>query len=103
MDLIAKEELEKEIVEKTSFFTKIFEVLAKKQRRRREIFLKMVVFMLKMLRKKETITTFKHVFLGKTTTIVALVRCLLRLGRSVLLTAYTNSAVDNMVLRLKKV
>uniref|UniRef100_A0A914CZG4 DNA replication ATP-dependent helicase/nuclease n=1 Tax=Acrobeloides nanus TaxID=290746 RepID=A0A914CZG4_9BILA len=39
---------------------------------------------------------------GKTTTIVALVRCLLRLGRSVLLTAYTNSAVDNMVIRLKK-
>ena len=40
---------------------------------------------------------------GKTSTIVALVQCLVAIGKSVLLTAYTNSAVDNMLLRLKKV
>lgn len=40
---------------------------------------------------------------GKTSTIVGLVQCLVKLGKSVLLTAYTNSAVDNMLLRLKEV
>lgn len=40
---------------------------------------------------------------GKTSTIVCLVRCIVELGRSVLLTAFTNSAVDNMLLRIQKV
>uniref|UniRef100_A0A7E4ZZ34 DNA replication ATP-dependent helicase/nuclease n=1 Tax=Panagrellus redivivus TaxID=6233 RepID=A0A7E4ZZ34_PANRE len=40
---------------------------------------------------------------GKTSTIVALVQYLVALGKSVLITAYTNSAVDNMLLRLRKV
>uniref|UniRef100_A0A914YQ13 DNA helicase n=1 Tax=Panagrolaimus superbus TaxID=310955 RepID=A0A914YQ13_9BILA len=40
---------------------------------------------------------------GKTSTIVALVQCLVALEKTVLLTAYTNSAVDNMLLRLKEV
>uniref|UniRef100_A0A0N4UJX3 DNA replication ATP-dependent helicase/nuclease n=1 Tax=Dracunculus medinensis TaxID=318479 RepID=A0A0N4UJX3_DRAME len=40
---------------------------------------------------------------GKTTTIVILLQCLLILDRSVLLTAYTHSAVDNILLKLMKV
>uniref|UniRef100_A0AC35FII6 DNA replication ATP-dependent helicase/nuclease n=1 Tax=Panagrolaimus sp. PS1159 TaxID=55785 RepID=A0AC35FII6_9BILA len=40
---------------------------------------------------------------GKTSTIVGLVHCLVALGKTVLLTAYTNSAVDNMLLRLKEI
>ncbi|KAL5016164.1 hypothetical protein ScPMuIL_005753 [Solemya velum] len=39
---------------------------------------------------------------GKTSTIVALVRVLQTLGRTVLLTSYTHSAVDNILLKLKK-
>ncbi|XP_078576312.1 DNA replication ATP-dependent helicase/nuclease DNA2-like isoform X2 [Branchiostoma floridae x Branchiostoma japonicum] len=39
---------------------------------------------------------------GKTTSIVALVRILLACGNSVLLTSYTNSAVDNVLLKLTK-
>ncbi|KAI8520978.1 Tripartite DNA replication factor [Branchiostoma belcheri] len=39
---------------------------------------------------------------GKTTSIVALVRILLACGNSVLLTSYTNSAVDNVLLKLSK-
>eukprot|EP00057_Strongylocentrotus_purpuratus_P020670 XP_011675144.1 PREDICTED: DNA replication ATP-dependent helicase/nuclease DNA2 [Strongylocentrotus purpuratus] len=39
---------------------------------------------------------------GKTTTIVALVRILVACGMSVLLTSYTHSAVDNILLKLLK-
>ncbi|GFO46497.1 hypothetical protein PoB_007300200 [Plakobranchus ocellatus] len=39
---------------------------------------------------------------GKTSTIVALVKILQLLGLSVLLTSYTHSAVDNILLKLKK-
>jgi len=42
-------------------------------------------------------------FVGKTSTIVALIRVLVRLNRSVLLTSYTHSAVDNILLKLKQV
>ena len=42
-------------------------------------------------------------FVGKTSTIVALVKVLNELGYSVLLTSYTHSAVDNILLKLKKV
>jgi hypothetical protein len=45
----------------------------------------------------------KTVFPGKTSTIVALVKVLNELGLSVLLTSYTHSAVDNILLKLKKV
>merc|ERR1719510_1837093 len=37
---------------------------------------------------------------GKTTVIVALIRLLLTLGKSVLLTSYTHSAVDNVLLKM---
>ena len=40
---------------------------------------------------------------GKTTTIAFLVRILVSLGKSVLLTSYTHSAVDNILLKLKQV
>uniref|UniRef100_A0A914WD84 DNA helicase n=1 Tax=Plectus sambesii TaxID=2011161 RepID=A0A914WD84_9BILA len=36
----------------------------------------------------------------KTSTIVALVRCLRALGKSVLISAYTHSAVDNVLVKL---
>ena len=39
---------------------------------------------------------------GKTTLIVALVRLLVKMGKSVLLTAYTHSAVDNVLVKLLK-
>ena len=39
---------------------------------------------------------------GKTTMIVALVRLLVALGKSVLLTSYTHSAVDNILLKLRE-
>ena len=39
---------------------------------------------------------------GKTTMIVALVRLLVKMGKSVLLTSYTHSAVDNLLLKLLK-
>lgn len=39
---------------------------------------------------------------GKTTMIVALVRLLVKLGKTVLLTSYTHSAVDNLLLKLLK-
>ena len=42
-------------------------------------------------------------FVGKTSTIVTLVQALVVLGYSVLLTSYTHSAVDNILLKLKKV
>ncbi|GFQ66906.1 hypothetical protein TNCT_699261 [Trichonephila clavata] len=38
---------------------------------------------------------------GKTSTIVALVRLLSSMGNSVLLTSYTHSAIDNILLKLK--
>ena len=38
---------------------------------------------------------------GKTTVIAALIRCLVLLGKTVLLTSYTHSAVDNILLKLK--
>ena len=47
-----------------------------------------------------------HVFvvvIGKTSTIVALVRILVSLGHSILLASYTHSAVDNILLKLKQV
>ena len=40
---------------------------------------------------------------GKTSTIVALVKILKELGQSVLLTSYTHSAVDNILIKLKAV
>ena len=40
---------------------------------------------------------------GKTTTIACLVQVLVARGNSVLLTSHTNSAVDNVLLKLKKV
>ena len=39
---------------------------------------------------------------GKTTLIVALVRLLVKMGKSVLLTAYTHSALDNVLIKLLK-
>ena len=45
----------------------------------------------------------KNLFLigsGKTTAIVALIRLLVALGKSVLLTSYTHSAVDNVLVKL---
>ncbi len=39
---------------------------------------------------------------GKTTLIVALVRTMAAMGKSVLLTSYTHSAVDNILLKLKE-
>ena len=39
---------------------------------------------------------------GKTSTIVHAVRALLARGASILLTSYTNSAVDNILLKLKQ-
>lgn len=41
-------------------------------------------------------------FVGKTSTIVALVRLLVKMNLSVLLTSYTHSAVDNILLKLKQ-
>ena len=38
---------------------------------------------------------------GKTTVIVALIKALVNLGKSVFLTSYTHSAVDNILLKLK--
>jgi len=38
---------------------------------------------------------------GKTTVIVALIKTLVQLGKTVLLTSYTHSAVDNILLKLK--
>ena len=40
---------------------------------------------------------------GKTTTIACLVEVLVAQGKSVLLTSYTHSAVDNVLLKLKQV
>ncbi|VDM97132.1 unnamed protein product [Thelazia callipaeda] len=40
---------------------------------------------------------------GKTQTVVALVCCLIVLGRTVLLTSYTHSAVDNILLKLVEI
>lgn len=40
---------------------------------------------------------------GKTTTIACLVQVLVAQGKSVLLTSYTHSAVDNILLKLRKV
>ena len=38
---------------------------------------------------------------GKTATIAFLVRCLVTLGKSVLVTAYTHSAVDSVLLKVR--
>lgn len=38
---------------------------------------------------------------GKTTTLVHAVKALLMRGASILLTSYTNSAVDNLLIKLK--
>jgi predicted ATPase with chaperone activity len=40
---------------------------------------------------------------GKTTTIARLVQILVAMGKSVLLTSYTHTAVDNILLKLKQV
>ncbi len=39
---------------------------------------------------------------GKTTLIVALIRVMAALGKSVLVTSYTHSAVDNILIKLKE-
>ena len=55
----------------------------------------------------ESIDLLEEVYLndfpGKTTTIIALVRILVACDMSVLLTSYTHSAVDNILLKLAKV
>ena len=38
---------------------------------------------------------------GKTTVVVALIKALVNLGKTVFLTSYTHSAVDNILLKLK--
>ena len=40
---------------------------------------------------------------GKTTTIAVLIRCLIVCGKTVLLTSYTNSAVDTVIFKLLEV
>lgn len=40
---------------------------------------------------------------GKTTTIARLVRIMVNRGKTVLLTSYTHTAVDNILLKLKQV
>ena len=39
---------------------------------------------------------------GKTTTIAHIIRALVSQGKSVLLTSYTHTAVDNILLKIKK-
>ena len=55
-----------------------------------------------MVTKKNKLCVYV-VRVGKTSTIVALIRVLVRLNHSVLLTSYTHSAVDNILLKLKQV
>ncbi|XP_041378709.1 DNA replication ATP-dependent helicase/nuclease DNA2-like [Gigantopelta aegis] len=57
---------------------------------------------LKVLMSKDYVLVKGYPGTGKTSTIVALVRILYLLGQSVLLTSYTHSAVDNILLKLKK-
>ena len=38
---------------------------------------------------------------GKTTTIAHIIRALVEIGKSVLLTSYTHTAVDNILLKIK--
>ncbi|TMS35141.1 hypothetical protein L596_002601 [Steinernema carpocapsae] len=80
-----------------------------------------VVPIIKKLNKSQSTAVFKSLFaqdyvliegypgsgkwyvnhiLGKTTTICSLIECLEKLGRTVLITAYTNSAVDNILKKL---
>ncbi|KAK3084107.1 hypothetical protein FSP39_008260 [Pinctada imbricata] len=58
---------------------------------------------LKVLMAKDYVLIKGYPGTGKTSTIVSLVRVLETLGKSVLLTSYTHSAVDNILLKLKKV
>lgn len=39
---------------------------------------------------------------GKTTTVVALIKSLVELGKKILVVSFTNSAVDNILIKLKK-
>ncbi|KAL4232940.1 Tripartite DNA replication factor [Mactra antiquata] len=57
---------------------------------------------LKVLMCKDYVLIRGYPGTGKTSTIVALVKILYKLGQSVLLTSYTHSAVDNILLKLKK-
>ncbi|KAK7088075.1 hypothetical protein V1264_022042 [Littorina saxatilis] len=57
---------------------------------------------LKVLMSKDFVQIKGYPGTGKTSTIVALVKILRELGQSVLLTSYTHSAVDNILLKLKK-
>ncbi|XP_013379222.1 DNA replication ATP-dependent helicase/nuclease DNA2 [Lingula anatina] len=57
---------------------------------------------LKILMCKDYVLMKGYPGTGKTSTIVALVRILHQLGLSILLTSYTHSAVDNILLKLKK-
>ncbi|KAK2182354.1 hypothetical protein NP493_357g00002 [Ridgeia piscesae] len=57
---------------------------------------------LKVLMCKDYILIKGYPGTGKTSTIVALVRILVTLGQSVLLTSYTHSAVDNILLKLRQ-
>ncbi|XP_076067685.1 DNA replication ATP-dependent helicase/nuclease DNA2-like [Oratosquilla oratoria] len=58
-------------------------------------------FILRTLMAKNYILLKGYPGTGKTCTIVALVRLLASMGHSVLLTSYTHSAVDNILLKLK--
>jgi len=52
---------------------------------------------------EQSCVTVNVLFVGKTSTIVALIRVLVRLNLSVLLASYTHSAVDNILLKLTRV
>ncbi|XP_076435197.1 DNA replication ATP-dependent helicase/nuclease DNA2-like [Babylonia areolata] len=57
---------------------------------------------LKVLMSKDYLLIKGYPGTGKTSTIVALVKILRELGQTVLLTSYTHSAVDNILLKLKR-
>ncbi|KAK0395422.1 hypothetical protein QR680_001273 [Steinernema hermaphroditum] len=74
-----------------------------------------VIPLIKHLNKQQSAAVLKALFIkdflivegfpgsGKTSTICALVQCLEKLGKTILITAYTNSAVDNILRKLVKV
>ena len=46
--------------------------------------------------------TRNNMFSGKTTTIVCIIRLLVQQGKTILLTSYTHTAVDNVLLKLEE-